>query len=204
MIPIITTKIDTALKIAKKNNIRENSPDFILITPENSIGIEKIREIISAISLKPYQSPKKIVIIKDAQKLTTEAQNAFLKTLEEPPPNTIIILLVENPDQLLPTILSRCEVLPIKNEVSKKNIIFPDNNLIKIKNLPIGLRFKLAAEIATNRDSAQTWLKTAIISLHGNVIDNSKTISRFQEALIKLSQNVNPRLVLENLLLDFS
>lgn len=200
MIPIITAILDTALEIAKKNNIAQNSPDFILITPENSIGIKKIREVISIINLKPYQSPLKIVVIEDAQKLTIEAQNAFLKTLEEPPENTIIILLVENPDQLLPTIVSRCQIENIVGARSPR----PSNiDVSEIKKMSIGLRFKKAAEIAVNRQSAQDWLKNAIISLHKDVISNSDTIKKFQEALKKIDQNTNPRLILENLLINF-
>lgn len=204
MIPLIISNLSTALEIAKKNNIQDKSPDYIFITPENSIGIEKIREINTIINLKPYQSPKKIVVVQDAQKMTVEAQNSFLKTLEEPPENTIIILIVENPDQLLPTIQSRCKIIIEKNNgINKKNLSNFDNNFINIfeelKTMPLGLRFKKASEIATNRNTAKDWVKNAMIALHQDVIKNSDAITKLQEALAKLEANVTPRLVIENL-----
>lgn len=75
--------------------------------------IDLIRSINSSIALKPY-SDYKIVIINDADKLTIQAQNAFLKTLEEPPSFVIIILIVENRDALLSTIRSRCELVKFR------------------------------------------------------------------------------------------
>ena len=197
MMPIITNKFDLAIEIAKKNNIPQNSPDFILVTPENSIGIEKIREVISTINLKPYQSLQKIVVIQNAHKMTPEAQNSFLKTLEEPPKNTFIVLLVENEDQLLPTILSRCQII---NLVGAHLCVRPINDILEIQKMPLGLRFKKASEIAVNRESAQNWLKNAIFTLHENVNESAEIIIKFQKALKKLDQNVNTRLVLENLL----
>ncbi len=58
--------------------------------------------------IKPYSSPYKIYIIDEAQKLTLQAQNALLKTIEEPPAYAVVMLLADNPDALLPTISSRC------------------------------------------------------------------------------------------------
>lgn len=91
-----------------------NHPDIFIIHPEgksNSIKIEKIRELIYQASLKPYEARKKVFIINDAECLREEAQNAFLKLLEEPPKNHILILTSGNIAGLLATILSRCKVL---------------------------------------------------------------------------------------------
>ena len=190
------TRFEEAKKIADVNKVSLNSPDFILITPEPSIGIEKLRELLPKIFLKPYQSPQKIVVIENAHKMTTEAQNSFLKTLEEPPEKTIILLLVENLDQLLPTIISRCQVINLLPQ--KQNIEQID--ISEIQKMPLGLRFKKASEIASTRESAQTWLKNAILSLHKTVTESADLIIKFQVALAKIDQNVNHKLVLENLL----
>lgn len=77
------------------------APEALEISPK---VVDEIRE------LKRIIATGISVIINDAQSLTPEAQNAFLKTLEEPPENTVIILLAENEDQLLPTVVSRCFV----------------------------------------------------------------------------------------------
>ena len=92
-----------------------NHPNLKLIKPTGqSIKIKQIREIISDTARKPFESGYKIIIIDGAEKMTIEAQDAFLKTLEEPPENTVFLLLAENHNLLLPTIVSRCQVFRIK------------------------------------------------------------------------------------------
>lgn len=89
-----------------------NQPDFIQIEPEgNSIKIEQIRELQKRVQEKPIISNKKIYIIDDADLMTQEAQNCLLKTLEEPPEFTTIILIGSNENAFLPTIKSRCMIL---------------------------------------------------------------------------------------------
>lgn len=91
-----------------------NQPDIIWVTHEkpNVISVDEIRtQIINDIELKPYSSRYKIYIVPDAQLMNTQAQNAILKTLEEPPEYAIIMLLTNNVDKFLPTIISRCIVL---------------------------------------------------------------------------------------------
>lgn len=89
----------------------DNSPDYIQINPDgNSIKIAQVRKIQSDILVKPYKSYK-IYVFDEAQKMTVEAQNALLKTLEEPPKYAIIILITNNKESLLDTIKSRCEII---------------------------------------------------------------------------------------------
>jgi DNA polymerase III delta prime subunit len=87
-----------------------NSPDVLIITPEKSIGIDEVRTINNFLARKPIQSVHNTVYIKDAHLLTIPAQNALLKILEEPPGNSEIYLVTDQSDQLLPTILSRCQI----------------------------------------------------------------------------------------------
>ena len=100
-----------------------NHPDIKYITHDKtSISVNDIREQLNNdISIKPYSSEYKIYIIPDANKMTEQAQNALLKTIEEPPVYAIIILLTENCDSLLPTIRSRCVTLTM-NPVDKDKI----------------------------------------------------------------------------------
>lgn len=105
-----------------------NHPDIRFITHEKaSIGIDDIREqLINDISIKPYSSSHKVYIIPDANKMTEQAQNALLKTMEEPPEYAIILLLTENTQNLLPTITSRCITLntqPLQKEVITQYLI---------------------------------------------------------------------------------
>lgn len=93
-----------------------NQPDIIRVTHEkpNTIGVEDIRKITGDIAIKPYSSTRKIYIVNEAEKMTVQAQNALLKTLEEPPEYAVILLLTTNVDTLLPTIQSRCVLLTMK------------------------------------------------------------------------------------------
>ncbi|MBU4274901.1 DNA polymerase III subunit delta' [Patescibacteria group bacterium] len=88
-------------------------PDLLVISPKNDseIQISKIREVQQFLKLKPYYSPFKAVIIDQAEKMGKDAQSCFLKTLEEPKGQTILILISSKPEMLLPTILSRCQML---------------------------------------------------------------------------------------------
>lgn len=107
----------------------QNHPDIIRITHEkpNSIGVEDIRgQINSDVGIKPYSSPYKVYIMNEAEKMTVQAQNALLKTLEEPPAYAVIILLTTNAEALLPTIISRCVVMhmkPAPDEAIKKYLM---------------------------------------------------------------------------------
>lgn len=102
-----------------------NNPDIIFVSHEkpNTIGVDDIRQGINAtVDIMPYQGAKKIYIVNDADLMTIQAQNALLKTLEEPPKYVVILLLTSNLDVFLPTILSRCVQLnfkPVKDELIK-------------------------------------------------------------------------------------
>lgn len=89
-----------------------NQPDFLQIQPDgNSIKIEQIRELQKRIQEKPIISSRKVYIIDDADLMTQESQNCLLKTLEEPPAFSTIILIGSNENAFLPTIKSRCMIL---------------------------------------------------------------------------------------------
>ena len=94
-----------------------NHPDVILVTHDKpeSIGVEEIRtQVNDTADIRPYMAEKKIYIINEAEKLTPQAQNALLKTLEEPPSFVVIMLLCTDEKKLLSTISSRCVKLKMK------------------------------------------------------------------------------------------
>lgn len=100
-----------------KQAIGRNQPDIIYLQHEkpNTISVDDIRtQINNDIVVKPYSSPYKIYIIDEAEKMNVQAQNALLKTIEEPPKYAIILLLTTNAETFLPTILSRCIRLDLK------------------------------------------------------------------------------------------
>lgn len=95
----------------------KDHPDVIYVEHEkpNSIGVKDIRDqVVNTVDLMPYKGPWKIYIIDEAEKMTQAAQNTILKTIEEPPAYAVILLLASNRGAFLPTILSRCILLPMK------------------------------------------------------------------------------------------
>lgn len=112
-----------------------NHPDIIYVTHEkpNTVGVDEIRrQVNDDIILKPYRSRYKIYIINEAEKMNVQAQNALLKTIEEPPAYAVICLLTTNADGFLPTILSRCVRLDIRAIEDEKIRRF----LMKEKGVP--------------------------------------------------------------------
>lgn len=86
-----------------------NHPDVRLIAPENGqIRIDEIREIDEALSLKAFEGNYKVIVVDDAETMNQFAANAFLKILEEPPGDSLILLISSNPERLPDTIRSRC------------------------------------------------------------------------------------------------
>ncbi len=94
-------------------------PDIYQIQPKNTIGIKDVRDIQLNVSRKKFLSKYKVVIIDKADKLTTAAANAFLKTLEEPPRNTLFFLISSKPENLFPTIRSRAHKLWLSLKINQ-------------------------------------------------------------------------------------
>jgi DNA polymerase-3 subunit delta' len=95
-------------------------------TPSRDIRVDQVRALQERLALRPLEAEQKLVIVVEAQKLNEKAQNAFLKTLEEPPSNTIIVLLSSASDKLLPTIKSRTSRVrfgPLPAELIAKHLV---------------------------------------------------------------------------------
>ena len=95
----------------------QRHPDLAVIQAESEGGIlkvDQVREVQHALSLKPYQSKFRVAIFLRFQEANDNAANALLKTLEEAPAHAVLILTADNPEQLLPTIVSRCEILRLR------------------------------------------------------------------------------------------
>ena len=91
-------------------------PDFQFVTVasgKKEIGVDRVRDVKRFTQLRPVRGTVKLAVIDDAHMLTVAAQNALLKTLEEPPGHSVLILVANNPDALLPTVRSRCQRVPL-------------------------------------------------------------------------------------------
>jgi len=129
--------LDNAKEMAQKilNKALLNNPDFKLIdTKDTNIKIEEIRALIEKVYEKPISGEKKVYIINNAEKLTKEAANCLLKTLEEPPEYITIILTTTNEEMMLPTIKSRCVVQNINTSKQIETIDFNEIDFSKQKD----------------------------------------------------------------------
>lgn len=145
-----------ALEFARSllGDFKKTHPDLLLISPEDGeIRIAQVKDLIWKLALKPYSAPLKIAIIDEADKMTRESQNCFLKTLEEPKAKTLLIIVAEHAENLLPTILSRCQLVKF-NLVSAKKIAahFPE----EITALCRGAPGRAAQMLAEPRKIAET------------------------------------------------
>lgn len=201
---------------------------FVLDSP-TSIGIDEIRHLKHSLSLKAYKEKGiKTAIVKNAQNLTPEAQNALLKTLEEPPRDSQIILLAPNSETLLPTVVSRCQIVKLSPkpqvELSQEQFSQYLNILISFLSSSIGERFKKIDDFKLSRDrqKAIEWVDTQTVVVREMLFDSltlkSPKVPKSPQpflpnqllAILKsllrtktyLEANVNIRLALDNFLLD--
>lgn len=151
--------------IGKKLSSLKNNPDFIILQlgEGSSIGIAEVRFLQERLSLKPFQEKEKIALIKEAQNLTSEAQNALLKTLEEPNATSLLILTAPSAYWLLPTVVSRCQIIqqPSKSRVIEEHEFQKIVDLwSKLLTSPLSKRFKVIEEEGTTKDreTAVLWL----------------------------------------------
>ncbi|MBN1331609.1 hypothetical protein JW978_01850 [Candidatus Dojkabacteria bacterium] len=187
-----------------------NNPDYYEIDSQDkqSIGIKQIKEMIAWIQNRPFQEESKLAVIFEADKMTLESQNSILKVLEEPPAKSYIFLVTRNPKSLLPTILSRTNLInprqgrkdqvspeidinPIFNEVPQEWLQTIDN-FLKIKN---------------PKERKRT-ISSFLGSIHSHIIEgnspkggeNLELIAQTERAL---NANTNMKLILENLFFNF-
>lgn len=147
------------------------NPDVLRILPEKSIGIEEVRTIQHFLSRKPVQSDHNTVVISAAHLLTLPAQHAFLKTLEEPPGNSLIYLITKYPDSLLPTILSRVQIANLPNLPNLPN----DTKLVeKLLESKVGDRLALLDSQNFTRESFLAFLDQFEYYLHSVILKHSE------------------------------
>ena len=124
-------KSKLANKFARNILGKSEDKDYIDIInyrcKKSSFGVDDIREIVEEINKKPFEGDKKVIIICDGNKLTVQAQNALLKTIEEPPKGVFIILLCESLELILDTIKSRCQIYKLSPLTKSEVRLYIDN-----------------------------------------------------------------------------
>ncbi len=200
-------------------------PDLIRINrgDKPSLGIEQVRGLITELALRTYTAgATRVAIIEDAHLLTPEAQNALLKLLEEPPPATLIILVADNIESLLPTVRSRCRAVRFLEPAGSSANAGPGANTAAAERAP-------ALEAAVNTATTSSLFEKLLLAtrLAGSGADlqafgeelhhrttaavaaaelDPPTASRRLAALetyrTQLAAKVSPRVALERLMLE--
>ena len=180
-----------------------NNPDLLIIEkPKNkkSIGIEEVRETTKFLKIWRITHPQKVVLIKGASILTTEAQNSLLKILEEPPVYAQIILEADSLEKFLPTIISRCKVIISENE---KVVFEKSTNFL---TLSLSERFEWAEATAKlEKEEILEELNLILFEIKKTSTKPSReSINLLLEVIDNLSKyNLNSRIALEYLSLNF-
>jgi len=184
--------------------------DVFVLETEKALGITDIRAVTKQVFLTPLKGSEKAVILECFYGATIEAQNAFLKVLEEPPLSTTIILLSQD-NFFLSTILSRCKLIELDRSVTlsrdEKNEY--SNVLENLRIMKIGEKLKLAQDLAKDRQQALNFIEKLIVVSRNKMVESEekqelkKTIEILQKYYKEIKQsNVNLRLGLENLFLE--
>jgi DNA polymerase-3 subunit delta' len=210
-------RMENCLKTLEKAklDLSANNPDILLIEvlkDKSSIGIDQIREAIKFLSKKPFSHENKAIIILNAEKMTIEAQNSLLKTLEEPPLYALIVLLAKTQNSLLETIISRCRLIKV-TEVGEG---ITKTSINEILDMTFGERLSwVEKNIKIERPEFVEILEIWLSELHERIvkqksdqsfkdsIDVAENIGKILEVKEDIEKtNVNLRLAAEYLLLN--
>lgn len=183
--------------------------DTVALEPQdNTIGIDAVKSIIRELSFKPRSSPFSVLVVRMAHTLSEEAQQALLKTLEEPASLSRILLLTQEPYSLLPTILSRCHMIHLTyakpTDQSNTELSQYIKTLEQLLHSSMGERMKLIDTIARTRDDALIFIDLGTRALREELVHTSKyskLLRRLLTARAQLLGNASPKLVLDAIFL---
>lgn len=201
------------IKSADSKSSKDNEKDMMEIT------IEQIRQVQNFLAYKSYNGGVKTVIMENAERMSVEAQNCFLKTLEEPKGQTLILLLSTKPEMMLPTIASRCQVINFLGNGAEAAKDAQLQNLLKILPADLAEKFKftktanLEGENLGKLLQGLEWHFRNLLLVNVGAAEgmpNKYSIQKLQHILLlieKLSyqaatSNINQKLALEVLLLE--
>lgn len=198
---LIQTNID---KICQQlnNEISPNNPDIFIINEATGWAIESVRLLKKWLSQKPFNHKNKIIIIYQVDQFSLESQNALLKSLEEPGDNNYFFLTTNKPSKIINTIISRCQIIKLKNDFSlskdTKPLVISDQiktNLIQSEN------------ISKDKNQVLPFLESQLktyqqLILKNPTAKNSQIIQKILKSINMIEANVDPRSALDFLFLS--
>lgn len=188
-------------------------PDIHIVDgrQQNSIGIDEIKALQNEMIFQPFDNTSQIAIILDSQKLTPQAQNSFLKTLEESSDSTVYILCVNNEKNLLQTIISRGKLIYAKGEIQEQ-----EENTQNILSLDLVEQFQLVEKISKSKEDSLLFIqeienifkKKLEFEIKNGKIESPKKLKSALDLLNdskkKIDSNCNKKLVLEALIVSLN
>lgn len=178
--------------------------DLFFLESLDKIKIQEIRSLQHQIGLKPHSSKYKVAVIKNAYMMTLEASNALLKTLEEPPQNSIIILSTKTEEDLLATVISRTRKIKVYPS-SIKTVDEEDRKAIdSLFKMTVKEKFDLAKKLSNN-NHPENFINKVIIVLRENMLKGEVSVDlveKIQKYKKIFTTNANKRLILENIFLE--
>ena len=233
--------IELISKVIARSDIaieKEQFPDLLIVQSINSkssienekdmmeISVEQVREVQNFLSFKSYYGGYKAVIIHNAERMTLEAQNCFLKSLEEPKGQTLIILISSNAQMLLPTIFSRCQEIKFISAYNNQ-LSVQENTAMKgiqrVVNADLAEKFIFAKQADLTGNNFKNMLELLQKYFRNLMLYNIGVIEKFPvvegktfttgqvKKIIRLIEtinfqttvtNANPKLALEVLLME--
>jgi DNA polymerase III delta prime subunit len=201
--------VQAATKILEENSLKIGHPDVLWVN-DQKLGVEQAKQIRIFLSLKPYSAQGRAIVVLQADNLTLDSQNALLKTLEEPPLEAIILLGAQNDKKILPTVLSRCQVVTLDRvqdtgnrgqENKKESEPFNEDIEKLIKSSPEE-RFEYVEKL----EDKEAFLNALVAYFHQQLTtNNSQPTTDFAKELLHAEEwqeaNGNIRAILEYLML---
>jgi DNA polymerase-3 subunit delta' len=183
---------DIAYELLKKDKSRQ-CVDIIearVVKNKKSMGVDEVEKLIEEINSKPYEGDKKVIIVYESDKMTNQAQNAFLKTIEEPPSGVYIILLCEHLDSLLDTIRSRCQVYKLHHLTCEEMEKFIANKYSNLNKEEIYSMMAFSDSIPGRaekyiEDKSLKEIRSLALDILLNIKDKDFNIWQYEDILVK-------------------
>lgn len=197
VIPDLKTRVAVLREELGKEDLTYDDPDVLYIDSEQKMGIEQSRNIKDFFQMRPFRAKGKAVVVEDISGITPEAQNALLKLLEEPPESAIILLGTPVTHHLLPTVLSRVQIV---NASSTREEVIEDPIIEKILTSNIEERFKIVEKTTDKKK-----LLHHILKYSGKRIARDPSFHKIAKDILRGEEwaqaNVNVRGILEHIML---
>ncbi len=185
----------------------ESAGNLFVCRSEKSIGIDQIRQVQESVKFGAVSGHYLVVIIPECDRLTTEAANAFLKTLEEPLPGVCFLLSTHHLFRVLPTVRSRCQLLdfPVETEIVSDSSLLSFPDLLALSEMDRFILSETLSQDKTQIDAhLRSWIQYAIDNPDALRPRDFEAVKMMIEILLQLQYNLNQRLQLDALLARLS